>query len=712
MLSAQYSAQLTGLIHAMLCVEYFGLRAVAVTRRAGLTLFLHPAVRPIRHMSQNIRRAFCDGGAGSVPAQFQVRSESGIMSLRNQTACLLIGLSVAFMISTWAVQVMVVMPAFVRLERQDAEQDVERCVDAIERELENLSGTANDWASWDDTCRYVEDHNEAFVTANLVDEAFSNTHLNLICVVDKQRRIVWGECRDMTTLEKVDVPDLFAMLQEDTSPLTTHADVDDVRQGILLTSNGALLVASRPIISTNRQGPVRGSVVMGRFLSREESKSLAERTHVSLDLWTVTQNEIPAEARLSLSRLTGHDGTLVDVIDAKTLHASTILEDVYGKPAMLLRVSIPRDVTLQGNVSASLATGCSIAGGIFTMLAIGIVLQCRIVGPLQRMATHAIQVGKHDDLRARLKFARTDEIGTLAGAFDSMVQSLAETRKKVLDSAHRAGMAEIASEVLHNVGNAVNSANCSVELLGERLVGSRLTGLERAVLMLREQAPRATQFFSTDPRGPKLIEYLVGVSEVLRQEQADNQADVVRLRDTVSHIRDAIAAQQTFAGRSDFRQEVELPALIDDALHINNDLIRTSETQVKVRLAPLPELELNRSMLTQVMVNLIRNAVQSMQVMPSDSRHLTIEARCVDESAIEIEVTDTGAGFGDEVRSRLFTHGFTTKPEGNGFGLHYCANAVREAGGHVTAQSAGPGQGAAFRVRLPGVVPASKSAHR
>jgi signal transduction histidine kinase len=322
------------------------------------------------------------------------------------------------------------------------------------------------------------------------------------------------------------------------------------------------------------------------------------------------------------------------------------------------------------------------------------------------MAAHAVRIGKHDDLKARLKFDRRDEIGTLAGEVDGMVESLAESRKKVLDSAHRAGKAEIASEVLHNVGNAVNSANCSVEVLEERLDGSKVSGLDRATSLLREQAPRAAEFFGQDPRGPKLIDYLLGLNETLQQERADNQAEVVRLREIVRHIRDAIAAQQTFAGRSDFRQEVELPALVDEILQLNQELLRTSEVQAVVELPSLPELQLNKSKMTQVLVNLVRNAIQSMQGQPSDSRRLTIAARCVEEDGIEIEVRDTGVGFGDDVRPKLFTHGFTTKPEGNGFGLHYCANAIREAGGLITAQSAGPGQGATFRIRLPHVMPA------
>ena len=447
---------------------------------------------------------------------------------------------------------------------------------------------------------------------------------------------------------------------------------------------------------------------MGRFLSQHEVSGLAARTHVSLEVWTVTQADMPPDVRRILGDLSMDGKKHFEVVDA-TLHAYTFLKDVYGRPALLLRVNLLRDVTMQGRVSAYMATGCSIAGGILTLLAIGTVLQCRIVGPLQRMAAHALRLGKQDNLKAKLNFRRTDEIGTLADEFDSMVQSLAETRRKVLDSAHRAGMAEIASEVLHNVGNAVNSANCSVETLEARLTNSKVDGIDRAAILLRDQASRAGEFFGKDPRGPKLVDYLLSLGETLQQERIDNQSEVVRLRKIVRHIRDAILTQQTFAGRSDSRQEVELSALFDEVLQINQELFRITETQICVEMEPLPELQLNKSKMIQVLVNLVRNAVQA---MPSGHRRLTIVARQVDDDGLEIEIVDTGTGFGEDVRGQLFTQGFTTKPEGNGLGLHYCANAIREAGeagGHITAQSAGTGHGATFRIRIPNVITAAST---
>lgn len=629
------------------------------------------------------------------------------MSLRSQIAELLIVISLILVGIMYTVQLMVVMPTFSDLERTIAIRNVERCTDALERELQSISNTTTDWSNWDDSYRFIHDHNSEFVAGNLTSESFGNSNLNLICYVDMNRHIVWGEVHDIKTLEKMEVPDLFAAIQSESSPFTLHERVEDASAGILLTSKGALMLASRPIVTTKRKGPIRGTLLMGRFLNQTETDELAERTHVQLDTWTAGQRDMPAETRrifaqhsLSCQPDSKAVDAHIETADVKTLYGYGVVNDLYGKPALLLRVTVPRDITEQGWVSTKVAAWCSVVGGGVTLSLMWIVLQWRIISPLRRMAAHAVMVGQSSNLKARLDLRRADEIGTLANEFDRMVESLAESREKVLETAHRSGMAEVAAEVLHNVGNAVNSAGCSVNRLRERLSESKISGFDRATAMLREQAPRAAEFFGTDPRGPKLVDYLLDLNDALRQEHNDLQAEVIRLNTTVGHIRDVIDAQQHFAGQSEFRQEVELSALVDDALLLNRELLDSHRIEVKVDLPPLPKLLMNKSKMTQVLVNLVRNAVQAMQSRDSGERRLTISARTVEGDGIEIEVHDTGCGFDEGVRMKLFTHGFTTTSNGNGLGLHYCANAIQGAGGTVTAESPGPGLGATFRVRL------------
>jgi len=621
------------------------------------------------------------------------------MSIRNQIACLLAVLTVALVVTTYAVQSRVILPAFERLERDSALADVKRCSAAIEREIEMLSHFCLDWSAWDDVYRFAEDRNDDFIDSNLKEKAFEISHVNLICILNVQNQIVWGGLHDFEANEKLIDEELFAALTDQRCPLTQFQSLESNHSGIITTTYGPLLIAARPITTSLIEGPSRGTMIFGRLLNKTQVSKLRERTAIDLNVWHLFEDNLSSYIRELADQAA--DSVISRVVSEKQLEAFDLMWDIYQQPILLVHAKLPRPTMAQGRVATRFATGCTAVCGILTMFVLAIVLRWRITGPLQQMANHAIQLGSQSNFKARLNLSRQDEIGILAKEFDQMVQHLDDSRKQLSDSAHQAGMAEIASEILHNVGNAVNSLNCSASHLEQQLSQSKLSGLTRTAGLLNEQSHDLASFFSHDPRGPKLIGYIQELSRVLQRERDENLGEVGRLQETSRHIAEIIAAQQSYAKRSDFRQEVDLRQLVTEVLAINQELIRSMEVRVDIQIPELPELMLSKSRLTQVFVNLVRNSLQAMREKPSDQRALQITARVVDECDLEIEVTDSGVGFDQEVQAKLFTHGFTTKDSGNGIGLHYCANAIREIGGHIAAKSPGKGLGATFRVRLP-----------
>lgn len=626
------------------------------------------------------------------------------MSLRNQIVAVLLVFSAFLVASTYAIQTCVVLPVFAELERKEAGRDLRRCIDGLERDLEALTNSASDWSAWDDSYQFVQDRNASYIEANLMSESFKNTQVNLLCFVDRQSNMIWGEVRDLNSLEVLNIPGLFESLVSPQNPLIRCKDIDHAHSGLLNTASGPMLLVSCPILTSKHEGPSVGVLLMGRFLNIQEIRALAKRTHLHLDAWAVNDPQIPNDAKRYCREAFGKQE--IRPLGSQLLYAYAGIRDVYGKPAMVMRVTSPRHLTHQGTVAARVSAGCSLSGGILTLLFVGVFLQRRIVGPLQNMAQHAVKVGQTDDLDARLSDARTDEIGTLAREFDEMVGRLADSRRKHLDSAHRAGMAEIASHMLHNVGNALNSANASVETLEEQSQATKLGGLVRATQLLLDQKPRLIDFFSHDPRGPQWIEYLSDVTSALQGEHQSGQVEIKRLRTIIQYMREVMSVQQNFAHRSDFRQSVDLPALIKEAIDLNHDYVQALRVMISVHCPSLPALTLNKSRLVQVLVNLIRNSVVAMEDSSDGERRMIIGVRMVDETDVEITVQDSGKGFAPENREKLFHHGYTTRSDGSGYGLHYCATAIQEMGGHIAAHSDGIGLGATFRIRLPDVLPA------
>ena len=632
------------------------------------------------------------------------------MSIRLQMALLLIALSTVFLGTTWMMHALVMAPAFTKLEQDAAHTDAERCVEAIRNDIENLSNLANDWGAWDDTWRYVQGQNPSFVETNLMDETFTNTSTEFLCVLDRNNDVVWADCFDPVASVHHDETELLALVKSPQNGLCRFENNDASVSGIVLTELGPMLIASRPVIPTNREGEIMGTLIVGRFLNDARQRSLSERTHLPLQIWPVTSPDIPAQIRMRMDELLRDKSMKSPHLwtEPETIKAVRMMADISGDPAIVLNITVARDISVRGQAAATTAMLCSLTGALLMMLGTGFVLRRRVVEPLQTMATHATRVGIEDDLGARLNSERTDEIGILARSFDHMVAHLAEARRKTEESAHRAGMAEIASEVLHNVGNAVNTANCCAEVISDRLNHSRLSGLEKAASLLSEQAPNAAQFFSEDPRGPKLISYLVTLTAALQKEQVENLSELQRLQETIRHIRDAIASQQSHARKSDFRQRVDLRALLNETLLVNEALQKQCGITVTIDMPDLPLLELNRSRVAQVLVNLEKNAILSMQSVPRKGHELTLNVAILKSDVLQIEIRDTGTGFTPEIHERLFGQGFTTRKEGSGLGLHYCVNVIREMGGDITAYSDGPGTGARFTITIPRAVPETK----
>jgi two-component system, LuxR family, sensor kinase FixL len=277
---------------------------------------------------------------------------------------------------------------------------------------------------------------------------------------------------------------------------------------------------------------------------------------------------------------------------------------------------------------------------------------------------------------------------------------LGEMHRSLLDVSRQAGMAEIATGVLHNVGNALNSVNVSADVVVQRVRGSRIPGLARAVELLKENASRLVPFLTEDPRGQQLPAYLEALSTQLAQEREEVLAEMRRLGESVDHIKNVVSMQQQHARVAGVVERVEVPALIDDALRLLAVSFERLGIQLRREYAEVPPVQVDRHKLLQILVNLVSNARQALLESGREDKQLTLRVERAGER-LRIRVTDNGVGIAPEHLSRLFTQGFTTKKEGHGFGLHISALAAEELGGDLTCESAGRGQGATFRLELP-----------
>jgi signal transduction histidine kinase len=281
---------------------------------------------------------------------------------------------------------------------------------------------------------------------------------------------------------------------------------------------------------------------------------------------------------------------------------------------------------------------------------------------------------------------------------------LEQMHKQLADASRQAGMAEIANNVLHNVGNVLNSVNVSAGLIGGKLHDSKDQGLAKVVQLMNEHAADLGNFFTRDAKGKVLPGYLNKLVATLAAEKLSIATELESLTKSIDHIKDIVATQQSYSGATSLVEPVQIKDLMEDALRINAASIARHQITVIKEYADVPLLLLDKHLVLQILVNLIGNAKHAMDGMPERLHRITLRTQIcgpADRPRVQIRVEDNGEGVAPESLARLFTHGFTTRKNGHGFGLHSCALAAKEMQGSISAHSDGPGQGAEFTLELP-----------
>src|SRR5439155_7944494 len=279
-------------------------------------------------------------------------------------------------------------------------------------------------------------------------------------------------------------------------------------------------------------------------------------------------------------------------------------------------------------------------------------------------------------------------------------QELEATHKRLLEASRLAGMAEVATGVLHNVGNVLNSVNISASLVADSLKRSKAANLAKVVALLKEGADDLGAFITADPRGMQLPSYLGQLSDHLAAEQAALLKEMDLLRHNVEHIKEIVAMQQGYATASGVTETVKVADLVDDALRLNEGALDRHGVRVIREIEATPPILVEKHKVLQILVNLIRNAKYACDESGRTDKQLTIRLSNVDHR-VQITVIDNGVGIPKENLTRIFAHGFTTRKDGHGFGLHSGALAACELGGRLSAHSDGAGKGATFILELP-----------
>jgi signal transduction histidine kinase len=272
---------------------------------------------------------------------------------------------------------------------------------------------------------------------------------------------------------------------------------------------------------------------------------------------------------------------------------------------------------------------------------------------------------------------------------------------QLLTVSRQAGMAEVATGILHNVGNVLNSVNLSATMVAEQMQHSKAAGIAKVATMLYEHTGDLGTFITQDEKGKKLPGYLKLLAEGVAREQLDMQKELIALCGNIDHIKEIVAMQQEHARVTGLFETVPVRELMENAMKMHSGAFLRHAVRVEQEYGEVPPITTDKHKVLQILVNMLHNAKQACSESERVDKQVTVRIAQSGADRVKIQVEDNGVGIPVENLTKIFNHGFTTRKNGHGFGLHSGANTAKEIGGSLTVFSDGEGKGATFTLELP-----------
>ena len=602
----------------------------------------------------------------------------------------------AFVVLTWMILQSVVAPAFDDLEKSAAATDLVRAEMALRTDIENLEAITADWAPWDDIYYYVRGENSLFEKSNLDRPTLTNLGLDFMAVFALDGEMMWGQM--LVEGKSVPINELGVLNKADprSAPLIEHHAPDSEAVGVVQTDAGPAIISSKPILRSDDSGPVSGALIMGQFLNDSRLQRLRERTEVAVS-WLFTSDPQSAAAVTEDLGLT--PGEIRMNVSGESITSFKTFPDIHGNPLLMLRAESPRRISALGDqaLNAGLLFLCIV--GVLIVALLWMLLRRSILGPLESLSGHIGEIRKTGDLTRKSGLVTADEIGELAQVFDSLTQEVHDARKALVEQSFKAGKADTAAEVLHNIRNAMTPLINGLGRVSRAMnVGSDLR-VDDALQQLQDPAcPRE--------RSEKLIQYLQASFDHLADVSNEALEDLKMVSSQARQVEAILSDQERFANVAPVSESLPIDDVIYEAANVIPKGVKPAiDLDVDKALGKY-RVNAHRIGLLQVLGNLILNAFESIQRTGKTQGEIALSAGSEmldNKPMVRLTVRDNGDGFDVDTGKRIFQRGYTSKQEGecSGLGLHWCANAVAGMGGRILAESSGTGQGAEFHVLLP-----------
>ncbi|HBF35042.1 TPA: hypothetical protein DDW35_10830 [Candidatus Sumerlaeota bacterium] len=629
------------------------------------------------------------------------------MTLRKKTLLIIASAFFALCLFAFTLASVILRGQADRYETVHIRQNVERILFALDDEADKLASTTSDYAAWDDSYRFVEDANSEYIKSNMAKATFTTNNLNFMVFVNREAKIVYARGFDLEEEKETAVSENLLQQIKPGSPLLRNDVSTSTLEGIYALPEGAVFLAAHPILTSENKGPVHGTLLAGRLLSKVEIGTLERRTRVKFALQPVleagpVEGEIPEAPTEKFPADKDNDtdapaanisSIRVKMLNANTMQGVAVLSDLFGKPAYVLQVNMQRDFHRSFITSLNYFLLCFILTGILIAYLIHLLLEKTVLGRLSRLSKFLKSVRSADTLAERIEMPGTDEIASLAQEVNGMLQQIESNflirqtseeearlrQHQLLQAEKMASLGTLVSGVAHEINNP------------NHFILSNVGTLQKT---WQDIAPILESYYRENG------DFVIGglryteAREHIPAQLQDVHDGSLRIKSIVDELR-AYAREQPAA----LVEEVNINRTVTAAATLLHSQIQKYTERFETHLGKdIPTFHGNAQRIERVVLNLIQNACQAL-TGHEKSVIVTTEYDFSSGEAVLI-VRDEGTGISHDTLERIGTPFFTTKSGGLGLGLSITAEIVHEHGGTLTFESV-LDEGTTVTVRFP-----------
>jgi signal transduction histidine kinase len=589
------------------------------------------------------------------------------MKLRYKLWFLIIFMMVATIIVINIIVNNVLINSYESLENKKVSTNLERYTNALNNEIIQLDAAVGDWSAWDDTYQFLGGENNEFPASNINNDTMTNLRTDVMIYAKTSGIILYEIGFDYSEQKMMKVsPSLNGYIYKNSS-LINFVDLNSSINGILQLPEGPILIASRPVISSDRTGPIRGAVIWGRYLDSYELNFLSKTVNMSVSIVNFNNETSPLDFReAALSLINGND-TFIKPLNSEYVAGYSTIKDLFGNPVILIKITMERDIYQQGIFTIQYFQASIIILTIVVSLTLIIFLEKTLLSRLNILSKQVVDIGKKSNFSARLKISGKDELNNFANVANEtfqMIENINNTlEQKVLERTNKIDLLlkqkdEFINQLGHDLKNPLNP------------LINLLPILEKNVL---------------DQKNKEIISVLV--------RNANYMKNLV--------IKTIELGKLNSPNLKFYFEDINLLKELNTVIDNNKIMLNENHIEIKNNLSDTIIVNVDKLRFDELLNNLLNNAMK----YTNGAGTITIDAK-QDTNSVTVSMKDTGVGMSNDQLNKIFVEFYKADTsrhdfDSSGLGLSICKRIVERHNGKIWAESEGLGKGSTFYFTVP-----------